>query len=412
MKPEKKPQIIVQKYGGSTIGDPSLTSQILARIRSALSESYQVIVVVSALGRKGDPYATETLLHLLPSNPASICRREKDLLLACGEIISTVKLACELRNAGIPCRARAGFEAGIITDNEHGNARILHIDPRILQADLDIFQCVVVSGFQGISESGNITTLGRGGSDTSAVALGIAFNAVRVEIYTDTEGVFTADPHVVSTAFRLDAINAEDIQHMAWEGAKVLHPRAAELALNHSVSTLIGRVDKPAIRTHIHTGKRIETGRYITGVSCGPPVFQLTVFRKRNIEHADVNRVFRLIASAGISMDMFTLTEDILRFTIKTEQVQSACAILQREKIPFQSRGKFVKVSIIGAGMHGLSGVMSRFSDCLYRAGIKLYQTVDSHAVISGLVLEKYGALAQKSLHREFLESKIPRKNN
>ncbi len=394
-------RIIVQKFGGTTTGDPRLRARIYQRIRETVHEGYRVIAVVSAMGRKGAPYATETLLGLL-EYPGFICRRERDLLMSCGESIAAVLIATELRASGIGCIARSGFDAGIITDSEFGDARILRIETDRLLADMELFEVVVVAGFQGVSESGAITTLGRGGSDTSAIAIGAALNAERVEIYTDTDGIFSADPRIVPSARFLKEVHPEDIRQMAWQGAKVLHPRAVELAIRHDIQTRIGRVDR-SVSTVITQSFEYEA--MITGIACGPSVDQISVVLPNADDHAFATVVFEAVAAAGISMDMFTLTENLLRFTTPVVSREQLTLALGRLDAECSIRQNCVKVSIVGAGMHGMRGVMARFSRCLLDAGIRLIQTVDSHATISGLIRLEDAERAQIILHKEFIEN-------
>ncbi len=394
-------RVIVQKFGGTTTGDPLLRPQIYKRISETLKDGYRVIAVVSAMGRNGAPYATETLLGLL-QNTRFTCRRERDLLMSCGESIAAVQIATELREFGVACIARAGFDAGIITDSEFGDARIIRIEPDRLKCDFEIYEVVVVAGFQGVSESGAITTLGRGGSDTSAIAIGAALNAERVEIYTDTEGVFSADPRIVPNARFLNEIHPEDIRQMAWQGAKVLHPRAVELAIRHDTQTRIGRVDRSA---NTIVTKSFEYEAIITGIACGPSVDQISVSLPIADDHAWATAVFEAVAAVGISMDMFTLTETLLRFTTPVVSREPLSQALKRLGADFSIRPNCAKVSIVGAGMHGMRGVMARFSRCLLDEGIRLIQTVDSHATISGLIRQEDADRAQIILHREFIEN-------
>ncbi len=394
--------VIVLKFGGTTIGSDRLYPFVIERIQDKLDAGYHVVAVVSAMGRKGDPYATDTLLNLLPEEQF-VCLRERDLLMACGEVISAVVLASNLRRNNISATARAGFEAGIITDNAHSNAQILHIDPKQLHTDLELFGTVVVTGFQGISMNGQITTLGRGGSDTSALAIGAALNAQTVEIYTDQKGIYTADPVMVPSAYHLNHINAEDIRQMAWLGSKILHPRAAELAIRHHLHVTVGKVDDPNSATMITPYVKMEAEAVITGIACGNPVVQLTVPLCRERQQRDVADIFEMIAGAGISMDMFTITEDLVRFTVSMDQRSSAISVLTEHHYIAHAVDHCSKVSIVGAGMHGMHGVMARFTRSLVNANIPILQTVDSHATISALVPASRISEAAQVLHREFL---------
>jgi aspartate kinase len=405
------PPIIVQKFGGTTMHGPRAFESVKNTIAHALDEGHKVVAVVSAMGRgpdadtgsPGDPYATDTLLTLLPDDPACICLREKDLLMMCGEILSAVKLACYLRSQNIAASARTGFEAGIITDENSGNARIKTVFPERVLNDLHDIDVVVVAGFQGMSQSGKITTLGRGGSDTTAVALGKALRAERIEIYTDQSGVYSADPRDVPGARHLQIMNAKDIVHMTWAGARVLHPRAAEMIDRFQLPVRVGSVTTPEISTTIEVSDTYESVQLITAVAHGETVTQISVFHSIMGNAAFLADVFGLVSGASVSMDMFTVTDNLLQFTIDDCQTHTVVMLLEKNGYRCSTRTHCRKVSIVGAGMHKMKGVIARFSKALALAGIPILQTTDSHATISALVDAVHARKAQQVLHTEFL---------
>jgi len=405
--------VIIQKFGGTTLSGLNALDGVTRAIRTAVNGAYKVVAVVSAMGRgpdpaagtSGDPYATDTLLSLLPKQSEYVCLREKDLMMMCGEIISAVTLACHLRQCGIAARARTGFEAGIITDEQSNAARILSVIPHRILNDMKLMDVVVVAGFQGISRQGKITTLGRGGSDTTAIALGNAIGADRIEIYTDQQGVYSADPRDVPDAVHLESINARDIVHMSWAGARVLHPRAAELIDRMNVSARIGMISAPEQATRIETREGYESERLVTAVAHGRDVTQFTVYRGGDRDQSQLFDVFNTVTGASVSMDMFTVTETLVRFTVIAESTDTVQRHLTARKFDYECRLKCRKVSIVGAGMHGMSGVMARFTGALVSAGILIYQTVDSHATISALVPAEEAATAQQVLHQEFIDN-------
>jgi len=403
--------IIVQKFGGTTLSGPTAFASIEKIIRRQIENGHKIVAVVSAMGRgpksnyAGDPYATDTLLSLLPKSPEYICLREKDLMMSCGEIISAVALACFLRKSGISARARTGIEAGIITDNNSCNAKILAVIPGRILNDLQIMDVVVVAGFQGISMSGRLTTLGRGGSDTTAIAIGHALNAETVEIYTDQKGIYSADPKEVPQAAHLDILNARDIIHMSWAGAEVLHPRAAELIDQYKVNVVLGQIENKHAATVISVDNEFESSRIVTAIAHSPDVTQFTI--KRDSGDSDQLRMldaFETVTNVSASMDMFTVTEDLIRFTVLSEKAGLVSAALSRRKHTSTTLSPCRKVSIVGSRMHGISGVMARFARALIKAEIQILQTVDSHATISALVNSKNAVKAQQVLHDEFIE--------
>lgn len=213
-------KIIVQKFGGTSVKDDKGRKLALGHIKEAISEGYKVVVVVSAMGRKGDPYATDSLLGLLYGDQSAISPREQDLLLSCGETISSVVFTSMLLDNGVKAAALTGAQAGFLTNDQHTNAKIIEMKPERLFSVLANHDAVVVAGFQGATEKGDTTTIGRGGSDTSAAALGAAVDAEYIDIFTDVEGVMTADPRVVENAKPLPVVTYTEICNLAYQGPR------------------------------------------------------------------------------------------------------------------------------------------------------------------------------------------------
>ena len=392
--------ISVVKFGGTCLADSEGRVKTTDHCLKLLEESDKLVVVVSAMGRKGDPYATDTLSDLATEAlPA-----EKDLLLSCGEIISAVVVSTMIRAKGISVRAMSGWEAGIHTDGIESDSCITSINPQNVTNALKGVSCVVVAGFQGVSKAGRITTLGRGGSDTTAVALAAALGAEEVIFYKTVDGVYTADPEIVSQAAKLSRISAEDLRQLAWQGAKVVHPRAAETALKTGVSIDVRSQDTNRTVTKIESSV-IKSGNYITGVAGGPEVTQFRVAGdETRSPSAFFSEVFSLVADAGVSMDMFSVFDRSALFTVPVEKTGQVEFILKKSGINYSTRTPCAKISIVGAGMHGLRGVMARFASALDSTGINMLQTVDSHATISALVQVKDCEKALQVLHKEFIE--------
>lgn len=227
---------IVQKYGGTSMATSGSRQQVCRRIQAAQERGYGVLVVISAMGRKGAPYATDTLLSLLENT--SVDSRERDLLFSCGEIIAGVVLAAELQSQGCAAVMLTGRQAGIVTNTSFGSAEVVALDTRLIETYLGAGQVVIVAGSQGITPAGEITSLGRGGSDVTACALGVALAAERIEIYTDVRGIMTADPRSVPEAELLPQISYQDCYRMAAAGAKVLHPKAIAIAATRPETSL------------------------------------------------------------------------------------------------------------------------------------------------------------------------------
>ncbi len=392
--------VAVFKFGGTCLSTFEGRNAAVRHCLDRLSAGDSLVVVVSAMGRTGDPYATDTLASLAPGAPPG----ERDSLLCCGEIISSVVLAQALRDAGAPARALTGWEAGIVTDGVCGDSDIESVDAgRILEC-LAGGVVPVVAGFQGVSTGGSVTILGRGGSDTTALAVAAAVEASEAVLFKSVDSIYSADPALVPGAFRIDRIGAEDLRQMSWQGARVVHPRAAEIAGSAGIPVEIRNQDTGEVVTRIEPFT-IRSGRYITGVAAGPEVMQMIV------EGGDpaspggfYSQVFGLVAAALVSMDMFSVLDGTAVFTVPLDDSERVEQILSRAGISCVTRGPCSKVSIVGAGMHGMRGVMARFSGALARKGIEMLQTVDSHATISALVMLCDRDEALRTLHGEFME--------
>jgi len=392
-------KLLVVKFGGTSLSDAQKRQTAVGHCVSLLEESEKLVIVVSAMGRSGDPYATDTLLKLVSAD-SSAC--EKDRLMACGEVISALVLASELRRSGISTEALTGWEAGIATDGEPGNARIVSVDTDRIQNVLSRHRVAVISGFQGLSPDGNVNTLGRGGTDTSAVVLGIALGADEVLLYKTVDSVYTADPEKVPSARELSVISSEDLRQMAWQGAKVVHPRAAEAAQASDAVLKVKSFRSGEVVTEV-VKQPLENTNYIVGVASGPVVTGFTVIGSGR-PSAFFAGVFRRIADSGVSMDMFSVFKCTAAFTVPLDSKEAVEQILDSMDLHYTTVGPCTKVSIVGAGMHGLKGVMARFCEALERVGIDALQTVDSHATISALVLVNQRDTALQELHREFIE--------
>lgn len=392
------------KFGGTSVADARGREALAGRVSAALELDRAPVLVVSAMGRKGAPYATDTLLGLVDDLPADA--REHDLLASVGELVSAVVVAHELRAAGIDAQAFSGAEAGIMTDGVSGDAAILRIDPTLLSAAVQAGIVPVVAGFQGLSEDGTLTTLGRGGSDTTACALGVALNAEEVEIYTDVDGVMTADPRVCDATGVLDVIGADELFQMARAGSRVVHTPAAELALNSGISVRVRNTFSDHSGTRVADIAGYRPSRVATAVShvSGVVRFRVTLPSPEGTrEHMTAQTlVYRAMADAHVSLDMFTPLGESLVFTVSDESRRGACAVLESLGLPYEERGGLSKITLVGAGMHGVPGVMARLADYLAAAGIDIQQAADSHTTISVLVASDDAQGAIRALHDGF----------
>ena len=401
-------RIIVQKFGGTSVAQEEGRNQAVNKVLQAVEHGYGVVVVVSAMGRNGAPYATDTLINAAREIYHTIKPRELDLLMSCGENISTCVLSNLLLESGLDSMGFTGQAAGIVTDGNFNDARIREINPEPLRKALAQGKVAVVAGFQGVTQDGEITTLGRGGSDTTAVALGVALNAEVVEIYTDVEGVMTADPRLVPGAKPLDAMTYNEICEMAHLGAKVVHPRAVEIGMTGRIPIRIRSTFSESPGTLISDGRsiagvEIRGDKVVTGLAhIGDAA------RVKMVSHSDLNetgvalKVFHTLANAGISVDMIQLSPHRIACIIQESLCERTREALATIGLDFDILQGFAKVSVVGAGMRGVPGVMARVVRGLHREKISVYQTTDSHTNISCLVRREDMPSALQALHDEF----------
>jgi aspartate kinase len=393
------------KFGGTSVATEEGRGAIAVRVKAECDDGFLPVVVVSAMGRYGDPYATDTLLSLVDN--ACCGKHELDMLMGAGEVISAVVLASLLNKTGITARALTGADAGIVTDATDGDATIKLIDAAIVRAVIDSGHIPVVAGFQGVDESGTFRTLGRGGSDTTACALGVALGACRVDIFTDVDGVFTADPRLIPEAKALETITADELFQMAKHGSKVVHAPAAELALQSGVRMRVRNTFSEHPGTEVVSLDRFRPDSVATAVTTASQIARLRVrlpYVKDDPQaHMEAQtKVYRLMADASISIDMFTPMNDRLVFSISSPLVDTATEILSNAKLEVAVRQGLGKVTVVGAGMHGVPGVMARVAQCLLEAGIDVLQIADSHATISLLIDEGDLISAARVLHGAF----------
>lgn len=396
--------IVVQKFGGTSVADSAGRRAVVARVRAALAADKRVVVVVSAMGRAGAPYATDTLLGLLDG--FDVDPREADLLASCGELISAVVLAHELRAAGVPAAALTGAAAGVLTDDAHGDATVLAVDPKPLRAALVDGLVPVVTGFQGATGDGVVTTLGRGGSDTSACAIGAALRAEAVEIYTDVDGVMSADPRVCEGARVLHSLQFEELFQMARAGAKVMHAPAAETAMDAGVPVWVRNTFTQAPGTRVTDANTLAAERrrrVATAVSHSTGISRITVELPSDAKRGEaVTGVFAAMADSGVSLDMFTPLRDVLALSVDENDVPRALSALRDLKLKHTIESGLAKVTLVGAGMHGIPGVMARIAKALAAADVEVLQVADSHYTISVLTSGDACRRAISALHTEF----------
>ena len=407
--------LIVQKFGGTSVADIARIKHVATRVKAELDAGHQVIVVVSAMSG-----VTNQLVDYCASVSALMsdeARANADHVVAAGEQITSGLLALELQSIGLKSRAWAGWQIPLTSDEMYSKARIAHIDTKAVNESLAKGEVAVIAGFQGISPEGRITTLGRGGSDTSAVAIAAAFKAERCDIYTDVDGVYTSDPRIVTKAKKLNKISYEEMLEMASLGSKVLQTRSVELAMNYQVkvqvlSTFDNRPADQLPGTLLVSEEELVEQQRVTGLAYSRDEARITLVNVENKPGVSAS-IFGPLAARGINVDMIVqnVTENgkqtDLTFTVGKGDVARAMDIINNtadipksEKI--HSDSAVAKVSVIGVGMKSHAGIAAEMFRTLAEKNINIIVISTSEIKISVLIDESYLELALRALHTAY----------
>ena len=401
--------LLVQKYGGTSVGTVERIKQVAEKIHAARRAGKEVVVVVSAMA--GETNRLVALAHEISEMPDE---REKDVLLASGEQVSIALLSLALKELGQPARSFLGHQVRIETDKAYGKARIRNIDSTKIVQSLQAGEVVVIAGFQGVDEDDNITTLGRGGSDTSAVALAAFLNAEACEIYTDVEGVFTTDPGICQDARKLARVSYDEMIELASTGAKVLEIRSVEFAKNFSVPVHVRSTFADVEGTWLVKEDESMDDMLVSGVSHDKNEAKITLVRVPD-RPGLAAQIFGPIADAHIVVDMIiqNASEDgttDLTFTVSKADHKKALSIVEQTLPLLKAKGVKVdtdiaKVSVVGVGMRTHAGVAAKMFEVLAREGINIEMISTSEIKISVVIDAKYTELAVRVLHKAFIEN-------
>ncbi len=398
--------VIVQKYGGSSIADAEKIRNVALRIVKTREQGHHVVAVVSAMGKTTDELIA--LARQVSDNPH---KRELDSLLSTGEIVTSTLMSMSLRSMGYRAISLTGAQAGIRTDATFTRARITDISPKRIEKELEKDKIVIVAGFQGITRDMDVTTLGRGGSDTTAVALAVGLGAERCEIYTDVEGVFTADPRIVPEARKLEEIGFEEMLESASVGAKVMHSRAVELGWVYNMPILVASSFNESPGTLIHGGVSMEVKNKVSGIAQDPNIAKITVVGVPD-KPGIARSIFEPLASAGISVDSIVQNASVKRitdvtFTVASSDLDGAMEVVKPAAEAVGARrcvsdDTLGKVSVIGAGMQSGPGYASRMFDALYDEGINIELISTSEIRITCIIDRDKVPQAVRALHKAF----------
>lgn len=399
-------KIIVQKFGGTSVATPESMQKVKAKILAARDKGYKVIAVLSA--RAGDTNALVKLASQFAENPNPA---EADVLLATGEQVSISIFSLLLQEAGIKARSLAAWQIPIITDASFGDARIKSINSDNLRKFLEEYDVLVVAGFQGCTSDQRITTLGRGGSDTSAVAIAAALGSVECEIYTDVDGIYTTDPNICSTARKMEKVAYEEMLEMASMGAKVLHIRSVEFAKKYNVPLRVKSTFSNDPGTLVTQEDQTMEAVLVSGIAYDRDQARVTLHEVRD-EPGIAATVFGSLSEAGILVDMILQNTSLdhhtdITFTISRKDLQKTVKIMNEVAEKIGAREvihdlNVAKVSAIGVGMRNHSGVAARAFSALTKEGINILMISTSEIKITILIDEKYLELAVRILHDTF----------
>ncbi|NDC38485.1 MAG: aspartate kinase [Proteobacteria bacterium] len=402
---------IVKKFGGTSVGDVGRIKAVARLIDGYLKAHPEAQVVAVASAMSGE---TDRLIGLAKSCVSKPNPRELDSLVATGEQVSVALLAMALQDLGRPAKSFLAPQIGIHTDTSFTNAQILDIETTRLRTELDQGVIPVVAGFQGVDEEGNLTTLGRGGSDTTAVAVAAALRADACYIYTDVEGVYSADPRIVKNARRLSSISHEEMLELAGLGAKVLHPRSVDFAMRYAVPLVVLSTFNPGPGTWIVHEDKLMEKPFVSGITYRLDEAKVTLSRVPNVVVA-LPKLFEALACAQVFVDMITQIGVVsgrtsISFTVPDDSSERTLALVQRLAPELGAEGAtldrdIAKVSVIGAGMRTHTGVAAKMFSVLSGEGIEVGMISTSEIKISVLVSRKYCEVAVRALHDAFVHS-------
>lgn len=398
--------LIVQKFGGTSVGDIERINNVAGRVIEEARQGNQVVVVVSAMGKTTDKLVE--MAKEISSNPS---KREMDMLLTTGEQVTIGLLTMALLQKGHEAVSFTGWQAGIKTEAVHGNARIMDIETSSIKKQLELGNIVVVAGFQGMTEDNEITTLGRGGSDTTAVALAAALKADRCDIYTDVTGVFTTDPRYIKGARKLESVSYDEMLELANLGAGVLHPRAVEFAKNYSLALEVRSSIEKESGTLIEEEATMEQNLIVRGIAFEDGITRVTIFGLPG-KRGTLSGIFTALAKNHINVDIIiqSITDEQttnLSFSIKSEALEETLDVLEESKdiVAFdrvETESGLAKVSIVGSGMVSNPGVAAEMFEVLAESGIQIKMVSTSEIKVSTVVDAEHMVEAVEALHVAF----------
>ena len=395
-------KIVVQKFGGTSVSTAERRQRVIGKVKEAIKNGFTPVVVVSAMGRKGEPYATDTLLSLVSNEFKKENKLATDLLMCCGELISSVVMANDLEAAGLKAIPLSGGQAGVITDDNFNDANLKDANGKKIKEILSEGMIPVITGFQGMTEDGFFTTLGRGGSDTSAAIIGVALEAKKIEIYTDVDGIMTADPRIVKEAALIKALSYDEVFQLADQGAKVIHPNAVEVARSGNIPLVIKNTMSDSEGTIINSVGDKTANRLVTSITSHSDRVQICIKLEDNKDNKNYKDVLNIIAKNNISLDLINIFPNEQIFTIPLLVKDKVEELFESLNIKAIVTENCSTIALVGSGMRGIPGVMAKIYKALSDNNIEVLQTADSHMTIWCLIETKNLEKAINALHKSF----------
>lgn len=398
-------ECILQKFGGTSVQTKNSRLICISKIKESIYNGNKTVVVISAIGRKNDPYSTDELLSLVSENFKKNNPLYLDKLISCGEIISSIVFTSELQSNNVNALPLIGQDIGILTDNNFGNAKILNIDTSNIEKLLSENIIPVIAGFQGVTSDGNITTLGRGGSDISAVKLATALNCDRVEFFKDVDGLMTADPKLVSKAKSIEEISYEELFELSSYGNNIIHPEAVKVAMDENIPIIIKNTFNSFKGTVINNNISKDED-YFKGMTYLKDCIQIKIFKNENLNNENYYKVFQKISDENINIDFINIFVDHKVFTIYKDDFEDIKTILNDYEIKYEIIRACSKIGIVKVNLKKISITIARLIELLHREGIDVLQT--NHSNMSIWILVKNSDLEESLniIHENFFDKK------
>lgn len=396
---------ILQKFGGTSVQTKNSRLSCINKIKKCIDDGNKLIIVISAIGRKNDPYSTDGLLSLVSENFKKNNLLYLDKLVSCGEIISSIVFSSELQANNINAIPLIGQDIGILTDNNFGNAKILNIDTSNIEDLLSRNIIPIIAGFQGVTSKGDITTLGRGGSDISAVKLASALKCDKVEFYKDVDGLMTADPKIVFNAKSIDQISYEELFELSVDGSNIIHPEAVKNAMEDNIPIVIKNTFNNFEGTTINNSL-CDDGYFFRGMTYLKDCVQIKIFKNDNIENENYYKVFQKISIMNVNIDFINIFVDHKVFTIHKNHFDIIKRILKDYNLKYKIFSECSKISIVKSNLKNISITMAKLVELLHKQNIEVLQTNHSKMSIWLLVENQKLEESLNIIHDNFFEQK------